>query len=379
MQHTCPDWLMSLYVPALLAIDDEAVVRDFLREALLPWCDHLCVVESAREALRCMETHGHDILLVDICLPEVSGIDLLQVADQLHWDCAVILMTGHATLDQVAGGVRLEAADLLLKPFTLRSLADSIELAYHKLRRKRERQRERDSMSSRQLDQSHRSALLSLIASLEAREYATYSHSFRVRSYALHLAALIGYPDPDITGLAFAALLHDIGKIAAPDSILLKPGALTPGEYSVLKGHSAIGERIVSRMGFMAAESKIIRHHHEYWNGRGYPDGLQRETIPLGSRLFAVADALDAMTSDRCYRKALSLTRARQEILRCAGSQFDPRVTEAFHSVDDDVWIDLRRQADTFAEAVRLPDFSTDAVAFDSQALLAQSPASLSQ
>lgn len=378
---------MTVHIPSVLVVDDEGPVRDFLYEALRPVCGHLCVAADSREAFRCMESHSHDLLLVDICLPGYSGIELLEIAEQLRWDCAVVLMTGHATLEQVAGGVRLQAADLLLKPFSLDSLNYSIASAYSKLQAKRNRLHEREELASglrrsseelertrRNLHESHRSALVALIATLEAREYATYAHSFRVRSYAVHLAYVTRYPVSDIPRLALAALLHDIGKIAVSDSILLKPGPLLPKEFELLKTHSAVGERIVSRMGFMEEESRIIRHHHEHWDGGGYPDGLRGEQIPLGSRLFAVADALDAMTSDRCYRKALTLASARVEIDRCSKRQFDPLVTHAFSSVPDEVWQELRHQADRHAQAASIPEFSRDAVAFDSQVLLEQFP-----
>jgi putative nucleotidyltransferase with HDIG domain len=377
----CRTYAMSVHVPSLLVVDDEAPIRNFLGEALQPLCDHLCLVADSRMALRSMESHHHDLLLVDICMPGYSGIELLAMADQLCWDCAVVLMTGHATLEQVAGGLRLQAADLLLKPFSLDSLERSICLAYEKLQKKRTCAQEYAQLASglhsadaelqrtrRHLWESHRSSLITLIATLEAREYATYSHSFRVRSYAIHLARLVAYPTVGIANLAYAALLHDIGKIAVSDSVLLKPGPLTVEEFELLKTHSIVGEKIVSRMGFMETGSKIIRHHHEHWDGRGYPDGLSGATIPLGSRLFAVADTLDAMTSHRCYRKALSLAAARAEIMRCSGTQFDPQIAEVFCSVPDDAWQELRRQADRFAKCASVPEISTGADALDSRA-----------
>lgn len=362
---------MNARIPSALVVDDEAPVRDLLHEALSPVCEHLCLAADSREALRQMESHPHDLLIADICMPGRSGIDLLEVADQLQWDCVVVLMTGHASLSQIAGGIRLQAADLLLKPFSLAELHNSVTLAYQKLTAKRQ-QRSRWAMLSSGFDdskheleearhrlyESHRSALITLVATLEAREYETYAHSFRVRSYALHLAHLINYSPESLSRLAYAALLHDIGKISISDSILLKPDTLSSDEVEKLKLHSMVGSRIVGRMGFLDEESKIILHHHEAWNGQGYPNGLSGQEIPLGSRLFAVADTLDAMTSDRCYRKALSLAAARCEIERCAGTQFDPEIAKVFCSVTDDVWQDLRRQADAYAQAAIVPEFS---------------------
>jgi len=209
------------------------------------------------------------------------------------------------------------------------------------------------------LSTSHRSALESLVATLDAREHETYAHSFRVRAYALHLAAALQYAADELPILSYAALLHDIGKVAISDSILLKPGPLTAKEFQMLKVHSVAGERIVDRIGFLQGAGAIIRHHHERWDGRGYPDGIAGPKIPLASRVFALADTLDAMTSDRCYRKALTLSDARREIERCSGTQFDPSVVGVFTAIPDPVLRQLRQQADTDAQAAVIPEISS--------------------
>src|SRR3954471_925971 len=185
---------MNARIPSALVVDDEAPVRDLLREALSPVCEHLCLAADSREAFRQMESHPHDLLVADICMPGWSGIDLLEVANQLQWDCAVVLMTGHASLSQVAGGIRFHAADLLLKPFSITELHNSLTLAYQKLTARRQQQSRWAVLSSgldrsqhelekvrHRLYESHRSALITLVATLEAREFETYAHSFRVR------------------------------------------------------------------------------------------------------------------------------------------------------------------------------------------------------
>ncbi|HVZ19069.1 MAG TPA: HD-GYP domain-containing protein [Terriglobales bacterium] len=206
------------------------------------------------------------------------------------------------------------------------------------------------------LNDSYRSALETVVATLEAREKETYAHSFRVRAYALHLARSMKYPAADLPRLAHAALLHDVGKVAVPDAILLKPGPLNAKEFELLKSHAVVGERIVNRMGFLAGAGKVIRHHHERWDGRGYPDGIGGCEIPFGSRLFAVADTLDAMTSHRCYRDALTIQDAYDEIHRCTGTQFDPEVAQAFLDVPPETWLRLQREADRDANAAIIPD-----------------------
>ncbi|MGZ4787926.1 MAG: HD-GYP domain-containing protein [Terriglobales bacterium] len=367
--HAAPE------APKVMVVDDELPVREYLAEALAPYCSEVRSTDSLHGVLHAAETDPFDVLIADVCMPGATGLDLLALSQQLHWDCAVILMTGHAELDQVVAGVRLHAADFLLKPFGIDTLCHSVRKTYDKLLLVRQNRCERELLSAglRQrtqeleftqhlLSDSYRSALETLVATLEAREKETYAHSFRVRAYALHLAAAMNYPASDLPRLAHAALLHDLGKVAVSDAVLLKPGPLDPKEFEVLKSHSVVGERIVNRMGFLAGAGKIIRHHHERWDGRGYPDGIAGSDIPFGSRLFAVADTLDAMTSNRCYRGALTVEDARTEILRCTGTQFDPAVAEAFLSVSGDTWMELRSEADRDANAAIIPDVKLGAL-----------------
>ena len=378
---------MKVRVPAILVVDDEQPVRDFLEEALQPMAEHLCLASDLRQAMQCMETHPHDILLADICMPGCSGMDLLALSCQLRWDCAVILMTGHASMDQVVNGVRLQASDFLLKPFTLETLSAAVERAFAILLGRRRLRVEQEELSSglrertnqlelarHTLRVTYRCALETLIATLEERESETCAHSFRVRAYALHLARKIDYPLERVPELAYAALLHDIGKIAISDSILLKPGPLTRDEFELLKAHSVVGERIVSRMGFLNGAPKIIRHHHERWDGKGYPDGLHGETIPVESRLFAVADTVDAMTSTRCYRSALTFSDARAEIIRCAGTQFDPAIAAVAGEVSNEEWKELKYHADADWQAAILTQSASVKNAYDETRLLLQLP-----
>jgi putative nucleotidyltransferase with HDIG domain len=375
-------------LPTVLIVDDEAPVAEYVVDALLPCCAKVCAVSTVQEALFTLSKNSFDLILADVCMPGAGGLDLLALIRQLRWDCEVILMTGHAQLDQVVASVRLEASDFLLKPFSLNMLRDTIHQSHKKLNDRRCRRNERDQLNAnlveRQnqlettrhlLSDSRRMALESLILTLEAREQNTYAHSFRVRSYALHLASLVGYPAADIELLGHAALLHDIGKVAVSDQILLKDGPLNDREYEIMKAHCAVGERIVNRMGFLAGAGTIIRHHHERWDGRGYPDGLSGTHIPLASRLFAIADTLDAMTSNRCYRRALTLEAARAETARCAGTQFDPKIAAAFATVPPSYWEELRRHSDQQALAASTPGGHLEYASLPPEALVQFCPA----
>jgi putative nucleotidyltransferase with HDIG domain len=179
-------------------------------------------------------------------------------------------------------------------------------------------------------ERSYDATLHALSNALDVRDSETEGHARRVVQYLELIAEELGVPASERKTLLRGALLHDVGKIGVPDEILRKPGPLTSSEWSAMRRHPAYGSRIVADIPFLECVAEIIRHHHERWDGTGYPDGLRGEEIPIGARMFAVADTFDAMTADRPYRKALDAANARAEIIECGGSQFDPRVVDAF-------------------------------------------------
>jgi len=191
----------------------------------------------------------------------------------------------------------------------------------------------------------HEQMIDALSTALDVHDDDTAGHAERVTLYALEIARRMGCSQAEMDRLELAARVHDIGKIGIPDAILLKPGRLTEEETEVMKAHVQIGYQIVSRLGFMASSAEIVLTHHERWDGEGYPQGLQGENIPLAARIFVVADTLDAITSDRPYRRAAPYRVARAEIERESGHQFDPRVVETFLSIPEEVWEEIRERA----------------------------------
>jgi putative nucleotidyltransferase with HDIG domain len=194
------------------------------------------------------------------------------------------------------------------------------------------------------LEHSYDITLEALGDALDLKDSETEGHSKRVTAYTIALARAMGLKPTEIKVIARGAFLHDIGKMAIPDDILRKPGALTTDERDVMREHCTRGYHILRKIPFLSEAAEIVFSHQEHFDGSGYPNGLSGVEIPIGARIFAVADALDAITSDRPYRKAQSFDLARQEILRCAGTQFDPAVVEVFLKIPNELWHELRSE-----------------------------------
>jgi putative nucleotidyltransferase with HDIG domain len=342
-------------LPKVLVVDDDRSMLDFLKLAVTPEASHVGAAENAASALQAIESGDYDIILCDLYMPGCSGMELLSVARQSKWDVGFILITGQAEIEHIIEALHLGASDFLLKPFSLETLEQSISRAFRLLQMEREsrayrasleasiERRTRDLMGALQeVEENYQTTLEALVVALDAREHETYAHSLRVRAYTMHLARLVSYPPAHLPPLAHAALLHDIGKIAVTDSILLKPAKLTEEEKLEMRRHVLAGEQILMRIPFLRPAAPILRHHHERYDGQGYPDGLAGERIPLGARLFTLADTMDAMTSDRAYRKAGGLSEVRREVARLRGQQFDPQIADLFLTVPEEKWRQVR-------------------------------------
>jgi len=330
--------------PRVLIVDDELQMRSALTAALEDRVEYLASASSAQEALLAIESGEYDIVLSDMYMPHASGLDLLDLAHKSHWDIAVVLITGKPEPSEIVAAMRLQAADFLFKPIDLPTLWDAIDRTYHRLLSRREsreyRQTLEHSLQRRTLDlenalhyleTNYAATLNSLVSALDAREQETCAHSFRVRAYTAHLARLVGYPPSLLPQLGNAALLHDIGKIAISDTILLKSAKLTTEEFALMKEHTRIGEQMVQKISVLQPASLIIRHHHEKFDGTGYPYGHKGEEIAPFARICAISDVFDALTSVRPYKIAWSFESAVDYILARAGSQFDPVLIQAFN------------------------------------------------
>jgi putative nucleotidyltransferase with HDIG domain len=199
----------------------------------------------------------------------------------------------------------------------------------------------RERARAQELRRSYKATVRALANAVEARDAYTGKHAERVAAYGLAMARAAGIDVAEEPQMEFGFLLHDIGKVGVPDAILFKPAALSRDEFTRIASHAEIGSMILRHVDFLDEATLIVRHHHERWDGTGYPDGLKGEQIPLAARVFAIADTLDALTTDRPYRKAVGFPQARVEILRGAGTQFDPAVIVAYETIGDDTFARL--------------------------------------
>jgi response regulator RpfG family c-di-GMP phosphodiesterase len=289
-------------------------------------------------------------------MPVMDGLEFLRQARARDPEAAIIVLTGLGEIRTAVETLRQGAYDFIVKPINVDELLIASERAlerrqllverreYQSLLEQRVAAATRDlSGALQELEATYRATLQALGSAIDTRDTGTEAHSQRVHGYSIVIARALGVGEVELRDLEHGVLLHDIGKIGIPDAILLKPGPLTPDEWRIMRTHPEIGKRLVERIPFLRGAVPVVYHHHERWDGTGYPLGLRGEAIPLGARIFAVADALDAMTMDRPYSRAIAMEAAREEIQRCAGSHFDPRVVATFRSIPLEVFESIRR------------------------------------
>jgi response regulator RpfG family c-di-GMP phosphodiesterase len=335
----------------VLIVDDDRQVRDILHEIFLSHGFQCRTAADGYEALELFQLNRPPLVFTDVKMPRMDGVALLKAARDIDPDAAFVILTGLGDVKIAIESLKLGAHDFIVKPVNIDELLIAAERALERrelLMERRERQallEQRVDEATRELHEVYRLTLEALGSALDTRDVGTESHSRRVHGYSLTLARAHGVPVQDLKDIEHGVLLHDIGKIGIPDRILLKDGPLTPDEWKIMRTHPEIGRRLIEKIPFLRGAIPIVYHHHERWDGTGYPLGLRGEAIPLGARIFAVADAFDAMTFDRPYSKAISLEAARQEIERCSGSHFDPAVVATFRSVPLAVFDEIRRRS----------------------------------
>src|SRR6267142_49725 len=328
---------MPKVLPRILIVDDESDITAILSD-LLSTQYECSMAGTAEQALVRLQESEFELVISDIT---VAG-----------------MISGMQTVESAIGALRLGAFDYLMKPFDLRQVEAVVKraLEHHELIVAKQRYEDhleelveqRTAELDRALDsleEAYRSTLKALTAALETRDSETHGHSERVVTYSLRLGREYGLEQPEMKALEFGSLLHDIGKIGVPDAILRKPAKLTDEEWVQMREHPLHGQQILRGIDFLSRASRVVAQHHEKWDGSGYPLGLRAEEIDICARIFAVADAFDAITSDRVYRQGRPYEAASQELDEWVGRQFDPKVVEAFHRVPPEDWDELRRRS----------------------------------
>jgi putative nucleotidyltransferase with HDIG domain len=340
----------------ILVVDDEEAIREVVTTLLESRGYRCTAVGNGRAALEYLQKHGSpDLVLSDMVMPEMDGLRLLEWLRSHDADVPVILVTAMHDISTALEAMRRGAYDYILKPFEKDQLFLGVRRALEHRRlvlENRNYQRNLEKLveertaqltdALRELEQSYDYTLEALGGALDLKDAETEGHCQRVTAFTISIARAMNIEPDHLRRIARGAFLHDIGKMAIPDHILRKPGPLTAEERRIMRQHCNIGHQMLMKIPFLHEAAEIVLTHQEFFDGTGYPQGLKGEEIPLGSRIFAVADALDAMISDRPYRRALPITHARAEIERCSGTQFDPQVVEVFLSLPDSKWLGLR-------------------------------------
>ena len=344
----------------ILVVDDEETIREIVC-SMLTSCNYQCrQAASGLEALALLESgEEFELMLSDLMMAGLDGNGLLEKTKEKFPDMPVVMVTAVHDISVALAAIRNGAYDYLLKPFEREQLLATVRRAMENRRLKLENrtyqmnletlvtartEQLRKAMTS--LERSYDITLEALGDALDLKDAETEGHSRRVTAFTIAIARHMGLSADQIRVIARGAFLHDIGKMAIPDAILRKPGKLDPDEVAIMKEHCYRGFQLLRRIPFLGEASDIVYSHQERFDGTGYPRGLKGEEIPLGARIFSVADTLDAITSDRPYRPAQSVKAAKEEIERWSGRQFDPDVVKAFLSMPDNIWEDLRREID---------------------------------
>ena len=318
----------------ILLVDDEVNNLQLLRRTLRHDYNIL-TASNGKEALEIVEGKGDEIALIvsDQKMPEMEGTEFLKRVAGEYPDIVKILLTGHLDVDAIVDSINdCHLYQYIVKPFDPEELKLTIDSDIKKFDLVNNK-----TVILKDLRELFYKTIKLIASALDAKDPYTHGHSLRVTMYSLILAKNLNLDDTTLEEIETAGLLHDIGKIGIPQSILCKPGKLTDEEYEVMKSHPAQAEKMLMGIKKLTVVSNWLRCHHERWDGKGYPNGLKGEEIPISGRIIALADTYDAMTSTRSYRQALSHETAMAEIKRCAGTQFDPVLADLFIKCSDEI------------------------------------------
>jgi len=365
----------------ILVVDDEESVRGVVAALLEQSGYDATLSESAEDAIaRLQQDPDYNLVLSDIMMPGTDGLTLLDQICSDYPGMPVVMLSAINDFYVVTNAFRRGAIDYLLKPFERAELESIVLRAIEHGRLRKQNTIYRQNLESivsartgrlrstmQDLERSYDITLEAMGDALDLRDEETEGHSKRVTAYTIALAQAMGLESEELRLIARGAFLHDIGKIATPDRILLKPGRLSEEEMRIMKEHCERGYEMVRKIPFLREAAEIVYAHQERFDGAGYPRGLRGEEIPLGARIFAIADSLDAMTSDRPYRKGTTFAAAKEEIVRCAGKQFDPQIVDTFLAMPNETWSGLRAEIEKASPSGHSVPFYRPLVALSKQ------------
>lgn len=315
----------------VLVVDDDPQVCRLIQDGLSLNGFSCQSTSEAEQAKRLLRDSNFDVMITDVLMPGATGMELLSYTKSVAPECKVILITGASNTFYLAEALSLGAYDYFQKPFDITQLSDAIGRAtsenpdsMHLVTRAAQAMQSEPYLRKVSLE-----SIRALVRAVEAKDPYTRRHSEQVTHYATSLAEYLAVPPDFMETIRIASLVHDVGKIGVPDHILTKAGPLTKDEYMQVRTHPILGAEILQNISIFAEEARLVRHHHECWDGTGYPDGLAGDAIPLGARILNVADSIDAMLMRRTYKEPYSLKKLISEFRRCAGTQFDPSIAAA--------------------------------------------------
>jgi putative two-component system response regulator len=313
----------------ILIVEDNDALRQGLQ--ILLESDGFTVISAihGQDALERMKTTCPDLILSDISMPVMNGYEFFDaVRARSEWlTVPIIFLTAHSGRDELFQSKRMGVEDYLIKPVSRQELITTV----------RSRLTRSQQLMYAQLKQAYEASLIMLSNAIELRDQYTRGHVERVRDISSAMARHLGLNYSQMNSLLFGSILHDVGKIYIRECILRKPGSLDPDEWVEMQRHSAIGADLIQNIPYLASAIPVIRYHHERWDGKGYPEGLAGNEIPLEARIVAISDSLDAMTSVRVYQATFTPEQAYAEILRCSGTRYDPEIVHAFCEVWNEI------------------------------------------
>ena len=314
----------------ILIIDDDPEIREILRQTLTKLGYKAGTAKSGEEGVERITRESFSLVLCDVMMPEMDGLETLDRIKKLDKALPVLMISGEGTHDRLIQAINKGAVDFISKPLNFIQMNQAIRKT---LDPDSKALQEYASPVAHLMRDGYLTLLNMVTTLLEMKNTYMRNHSTKVAEYSRKIAMALKLPDDQIEVIYYASVLHDIGKVGISDAVLLKPGKLDEHEWTNMKAHPVIGRSMIEPIRLFRAEEPLIHHHHEWFDGSGYPAGLKADKIPLGARIISIADAYDAMTSIRPYRQAMDIKAAQKIIKEASGTQFDPEISKAFLSI----------------------------------------------